>query len=133
MVEYYGWINVSMSYTDVESFDTSDLMNVVNQLKSKIDSEGVLRDVSSFKIVNGEVILRLDGVVNHFNEEVSAVLNLCRYVGKIAVGSYGILYLRDDENNAGRANEFIVYKLAKGKLEEHKDHLLSPCHPLIEE
>jgi hypothetical protein len=32
-----------------------------------------------------------------------------------------------------RFNEFIVYKIAKGKVSREVDNILSPCFPVIED
>ena len=55
------------------------------------------------------------------------------YVGKIAPGSYGILYVLDDEDlKNDNENYFKVFVLARGKLSVHRDPFLSPVMPTIE-
>lgn len=54
------------------------------------------------------------------------------YVGEVAIGSYGLLYLYDDEDPI-KDNSFKVYRLCKGKVVEFDDQLLSPFNPTIEE
>src|SRR5215467_2984439 len=47
-------------------------------------------------------------------------------------GSYGLLYVWDDESNQ-HPNEFRVFKLARGRVTEHSDVLLSPVIPALED
>ena len=70
---------------------------------------------------------------NHFSPDVKEVFELMRFVGEIAVGSYGMIYLHDDENNDGKRNLFQVYTLAKGKIAEYIDEFLSPLTPKVED
>jgi Immunity protein 7 len=64
------------------------------------------------------------------------VLNLFEWIAENSLGSYGILYLRDDENSRrdfDYSNEFRVWTLRKGILTENSDPFLSPCIPTIED
>ena len=47
-------------------------------------------------------------------------------------GSYGLLYVHDDESKDD-CNSFVVYKLARGKVERIADTLLSPFIPTVED
>ncbi|WP_255297566.1 Imm7 family immunity protein [Leptospira kirschneri] len=45
------------------------------------------------------------------------------------MGSYGLLYIHDEEddkNEIDHSNEFVVWKLARGHLNQEKDPFLSP-------
>lgn len=48
------------------------------------------------------------------------------------VGSYGLLYVHDDEAKIN-SDVFVVYKLARGKVERTVDTLLSPFIPTVED
>ncbi|KRF32213.1 hypothetical protein ASG93_04815 [Paenibacillus sp. Soil787] len=51
-------------------------------------------------------------------------------------GSYGLLYVHNDEDFKGEddnSNNFIVWKLARGKLTQEKDNYLSPYIPVVED
>jgi len=39
----------------------------------------------------------------------------------------------DDEDINGKNNEFQVFSISRGKLHEHKDTLLSPFVPIVED
>jgi hypothetical protein len=51
-------------------------------------------------------------------------------------GSYGLLYVHDDEDiqdEEDNSNTFVVWKITRGKLTQEKDNYLSPCIPVIED
>ena len=55
-----------------------------------------------------------------------------RKVGKLAPGPYGLLYVHDDENPEHALN-FRVFRLIRGTVTEHADHLLSPVIPTLKD
>ena len=61
------------------------------------------------------------------------MVDLFAGVGQDAPGSYGLLYIRDDEDPNGRVNEFQVLVMRRGKVTVHPDAFLSPCIPIIED
>lgn len=127
MFEYHGWIKISESAHEAE--DNSDLLKsllskitqIVDELK---DNSG---DVEVF-MQNGTHYLRLHGDRNHYQ---SWVLSLFTKVGEIARGSYGLLYVRDDEDSK-YSNQFQVWRMAKGTVSNERDQFLSPCNPVLE-
>ena len=68
---------------------------------------------------------------NHRTSEVDEIIGVFRDVAKAADGSYGVVYLRDDED-MDHGNDFRVYVFKRGQCFEHKDELLSPCITEIE-
>ena len=64
------------------------------------------------------------------------MVNLFQYIAKIAPGSYGLLYIRDDEDHL-RGNDyencFRVWRLCRGTLIELDDPFLSPAIPVVED
>ena len=50
-------------------------------------------------------------------------------------GSYGLLYVLDDEDyqDGDYQNEFRVWRLVRGALEERSDPFLSPFIPTVED
>ena len=53
-------------------------------------------------------------------------------LGKIAEGSYGLLYIWNDEDSRNY-NSFIVHRLARGKVQILQDAMLSPVVPILED
>ncbi len=70
-------------------------------------------------------------MTNHRSEDVHEVFELLELITRKAPGSYGLLHLKDDEDPEGRDNEFVIYKMHRGKLDSTFDSLLSPCQPTI--
>ena len=88
------------------------------------------RYISELKVVNGQYMISLAGLANHREILEEAPINLYRQMGEKAPGSYGLLYLSDDESEF--ENEFRVGKLTRGNFELVKDVYLSPRIPTIE-
>lgn len=131
MVEYYGWINLSDS--TYES-DDKEMNIVLSKLYSYI-SKYKLNDTSgliNLHKVNGSHQLLVTGNTNHLSQNVIDIFNLYEFIAEIAKGSYGLLYIKNDESEDA-FNEFEVFVLARGKIKKEKDPFLSPCIPVIED
>lgn len=78
---------------------------------------------------NGEHSLAMFGAHNHRQDYP---LETLKWIAKHAPGSYGLLYVLDDED-APHDNSFRVWRLARGKIEDMEDTLLSPAMPFVED
>lgn len=119
MVEYYGWINLRDS--TYES-DDKEMNIVLSKLYSYI-SKYKLNDTSglvNLHKVNGSYQLLVTGNTNHLSQDVIDIFNLYEFIAEIAKGSYGLLYIRNDESEDA-FNEFEVFVLARGKIKKEKD------------
>lgn len=119
MVEYYGWINLRDS--TYES-DNKEMNIVLSKLYSYI-SKYKLNDTSglvNLHKVNGSYQLLVTGNTNHLSQDVIDIFNLYEFIAEIAKGSYGLLYIRNDESEDA-FNEFEVFVLARGKIKKEKD------------
>jgi hypothetical protein len=125
MIEYYGWLNISESL-DGENED--NLLSIIEIIKSKFPEELKRSRMLELKAINGDYVLNCAGISNRRNSEIDFVLSLFQDIPKIAIGTYGLLYVRDSE-----LNHFDVYKIARGEIIKLKDTLLTPCNPEIEE
>jgi hypothetical protein len=73
------------------------------------------------------------GARNHRHEPV---IELFRWIAEKDPAAYGILYMYDDEDHhrgGDYQNEFRVWRLCRGSLQESEDLLLSPRIPTIED
>ena len=77
-------------------------------------------------------MVSLVGLSNHRGLLEKALIDMFREIGEKAPGSYGLLYLSDNENFEFD-NEFRVGKLARGKFEFVTDRYLSLRIPTIED
>lgn len=71
----------------------------------------------------------LAGYRNHRNAHV---LETWRTIGQLAPGSYGLLYVQDDEDE-GRDNSWVVYAMTRGQVTEGTDAWLSPVVPTLQD
>lgn len=55
-----------------------------------------------------------------------------RRLGEVAPGSYGVLYILDDEA-PGLDDEFQIIAMRRGQIVRFTDTHLSPCVPTIED
>jgi hypothetical protein len=127
MFEYHGWI--SISETTCEAEDNPELLeSLITQIARVVRQ--LQDDFSKVELFtkNGSHYLRLDGDRDHTQYWV---LQLFEKVGELAKGSYGLLYVRDDED-LEYANEFQVWRMARGRVSREKDPFLSPCIPVLE-
>ena len=77
-------------------------------------------------------MVSLAGLSNHRGSLEEGLINIFREIGEKAPGSYGLLYISDDENPEFD-NEFRVGRLVRRKFELVKDYHLSPRIPTIED
>jgi hypothetical protein len=129
MVEYHGWITLCDS--TVES-DESHLARIAEFVQKEIEQRNTQHRLLGMKVVNANYFLYFAGCPNHRSLEVDDTFELIRQIAGMAPGSYGLLYVWDDEDSKNE-NAFRVWKLAKGILSEETDPFLSPCLPTIED
>jgi len=131
MFEYHGWITIQTSAYDE---DTEKLRAAYRQISEEIVSDlASSSGLANLQYINGTAQLHIAGHMNHRGTEGQKVIDHFHRVGQIAPGSYGLLYVRDDEDRNGHDNEFRALAMRKGKVTEQHDSFLSPCIPTIED
>ena len=130
MYEFHGWITIRES-TGISEEDKID--EKVDKIKSFINKLAWMSGVLDIRAVNGTYHLLALGLTNHRGQEADDIFNLFQYIGNIAHGSYGLLYIRDDEDTKGNDNRFQVFVLTRGNLYEREDLFLSPFVPIVED
>jgi hypothetical protein len=126
MFEYHGWAVVR---DDAYGTDESRMQEIVAELQTAIDDFGDGSGMTDVRWVNGQCMVHFAGCPNHRHDQVFA---LFPWLAARAPGSYGLLYVWDDENPRDE-NEFRVWVLLRGRVEEEGDRFLSPCVPTIED
>jgi hypothetical protein len=129
MVEYHGWL--TLRDATVES-DEERLTAKAASVEIEIERRIAQHRIIGMRVVNANYFLWFAGCTNHWSNDVDDIFELLRFIATHAPGSYGLLYLWDDEDSENE-NAFRVWRLAKGVLSEHPDPFLSPCLPTIEE
>lgn len=127
MVEVHGWITLRETYevTDEENFEL--ILNQINDEIQKLKYSNL-----EIKRINGECFIQFLSCTNHMSSDIKEIISFYKIVGKVAKGSYGLLYVHNDEDKDSY-NHFIVYRLVRGIVEMHQDNLLSPIVPIIED
>jgi immunity protein 7 of polymorphic toxin system len=127
MFEYHGWITLRST---AEALDDEPPLRL-SEIKALVD-EFAGYALMDLQPMNGVYYLHLGGNPNHRGRHGAAVVDLFARVGQLAPGSYGLLYVHDDEDPDHRLG-FRVFRLARGAVTEHADHLLSPVIPTLED
>ncbi|MDL4820783.1 Imm7 family immunity protein [Actinomadura opuntiae] len=130
MFEYHGWVTIQSSAGDE---DDEDVVGAHNTVSAVVRESGLGTGSVELRMVNGMSQLRVSGFANHRAGEGQEIIELFGRIGKLAPGSYGLLYFRDDEDRDGKANEFQVLVMKRGTVSQNSDPFLSPCVPEIED
>ncbi len=131
MVELHGWALLRESFAiDNEDDHIERIINCLSQeiKKLKID-EKLLR----LDYCNGEAFVTATKFANHFSDDIKEIIDFFKRITRIAPGSYGLLYLHNDEDTNGFHNAFQVFVLSKGEFKLQQDPFLSPYIPMVEE
>jgi len=131
MIDINGWICIRESFVE-EGVDENKLKSIIKLIESKIekdlDHDNEYYDLRS---INYSVYLTITAAHNH---QGGHVIDFFKWVSSIASGSFGLLYVQDDEDiERGNENKFKVWRMRKGKVDELEDPFLSPVNPEIEE
>lgn len=127
MVEVHGWITLRETYKVVDDDNVEPLIKQINNEIEKIEYPQI-----QIKVNNGNYYIEFSVYTNHMSSDIDDILGFFETVGKITEGSYGLLYLHNDEDR-DNYNNFIVYRLAKGKVQVLQDEMLSPVVPVLED
>ena len=131
MFEFHGWVNF------VEDASDDALVSVLDVRRKKLCDElaNKIKEIETcngifqlFRRLNGQAHLVITGFTNHRQE---SVIKLLYWIAERQPYSYGLLHIRDDEDR-GFDNVVRVFSLARGKVIETSEELLSPCIPKIE-
>lgn len=125
MFEFHGWIVLRYHTHDTNETLQDKAYSAFNTFLKDVDTEGI----SNIKRRNGLDSWTISGLHNHRS---NYVLEIYRWVSENLPGSYGLLYLHDDED-AEDYNKFVIWKLAHGILTCESDNFLSPYIPVVED
>ncbi|MBD5452840.1 MAG: hypothetical protein HDR30_00740 [Lachnospiraceae bacterium] len=128
MIELHGWVTIRETYKVTFEEDNDNIF--IEKIKQEIENLSWFKP--QIKALNGEWFLEFTLFANRKNPETEEVFQLYNRIGELAEGSYGLIYLYDDEAK-GKGNQFQVFSLSKGSIKEFSDSYLSPVIPTIEE
>ncbi|MBH0777000.1 Imm7 family immunity protein [Nocardia bovistercoris] len=130
MFEYHGWVTVQHSASDESDAQLEGAYRAAEDIVRSLMSGRGLADI---RIVNGVAQVHLAGFLNRRGCEGEEVIDSFCGIGTVAPGSYGMMYIRDDEDRSGLGNEFQVLVMRQGVTAVVRDTHLSPCIPMIED
>lgn len=129
MIEFNGWVVIRESYNEEEE-NENILNSIIKQIELKITELDYTNEFYLLKPLNGTYHLSIMGNHNHRTENG---IEFFKWISKISKGSYGILYVQDDEDyERGNENKFKVWCMKKGNVIELDDTFLSPMNPEVE-
>lgn len=129
MIELHGWLTIYETYEDEDAF-SQDTLDVIRHKVEVIVSESG-NDIE-IKYKNGVPFINTLLCSNHRTKEIDDIIEIYKNIAQIATGSYGVIYLRDDEDSK-HSNEFQIYLFKHGNCIYRLDNDFSPCIPTIEE
>ena len=129
MVELHGWLTLRESTSE----EDDRIIEIANDITDKIKMLEWNSENFRINSYNGQYYIGIDLHSNRKDKRVEDVFNILEYILKKAVGSYGIVYMHDDEDVKGKDNEFVAYVIARGSITEKKDSFLSPYIPVVED
>ena len=131
MISINGWICIRESFNE-EGEDENKFDSIIQKIESEISNNLVYEnEYYDLKSINGETYLTL--TIGH-NHRVEHPFGFIKWIAEIAIGSFGIIYVFDDEDiDRKNNNSFKVWRIKKGIVEELDDPFLSPIIPQIEE
>jgi hypothetical protein len=128
MYEFHGWVAIREGVREAE--DSDEARNVaILKLKEVIDARKDDWSFVELKRFNGADYFILHGFRNHSQPWVQELFEIS---GQLAPGSYGVLYINDDEDKT-YSNEMQVFVMRRGKVVRHRDEFFSPCIPTLED
>jgi len=129
MIEYHGWISLAFSDYHVGNKKQNEFLE---KFKAYLELEfpEFLKSFGTILSHSVKDIFSINGVHNHKGSIEFYPIQIFKWVAKNGPGSYGLLYIQDDEDSIeNHSVGFRVWVLKRGNLEETNDPFLSPFFP----
>ena len=129
MIELHGWLTVQETPGDEDALPQETLDCIRDAVKAVLSETdcGV-----EMQYRNGQAFLSTLYCGNHRTPQVNDIICTYRRIAEIASGSYGMIMIWDDEDNAF-SNAFQVLVFRHGTANWRTDTDFSPCIPVIED
>ena len=105
MLELHGWLTISETYKDEDKYTNEALKDIMRQVNRIIENSGTQL---TLQYMNGTPFLTALLYANHRTKETDTIIETYKSIAKTATGSYGMIYLRDDEDTK-HYNEFQLF------------------------
>jgi Immunity protein 7 len=127
MFEWHGWATIVASAGGEDDAQAEAQQRVEAQVARIVArAEDVPNETQDLRRANGSLHLWLAGSHNHRNE---TVIDLFRSVARLAPGSYGVMYILDDDV-AGTWERWVM---RRGSVNREADTSLSPHIGMVED
>jgi Immunity protein 7 len=127
MFEFHGWAVLTAGTGESDPQSEQEITAIVQR---RIDSD--VDDLRCAGVASGNLLTSV-WFHGQYNHPRPGPLNFLRFIGEQAAGAYGVLFLRDDDDDPKHLNEYRVWRLARGEVTQFGDPFLSPCVPTIED
>ena len=128
MIQINGWLEIIPTYLN------EDVHTEINEeaIYSQVDDIIANLEYNDIQIIskNGFKVINFFLNTNHKTEEAEEMLQTFEKIAKVATGSYGLLYVWDEYEDA---DNFRVLVARKGIVEWKKDEFFSPNSEMIYE
>lgn len=128
MIDCIGWIYIGCD--DETSFNIGD-REIIKQIDNFLIPFRQINQVFNIIPINYTHYLQI--ALGH-NKDIGysqMIFDIMVEVGKLAKESHGLVYIHLSDHPT-HWDEYIVYKMAVGKVTIEKDTLLSPCSLIID-
>jgi hypothetical protein len=130
MIVFSGWTMIRESYSESGS-DEKLLDDIIKKIRKRIGELMGTNECYDLRPLNGLYHLTIKAQHNHRDEQI---IDFFKWIAEISVGSFGLLYVLDDEDiKRNNDNKFKVWRMKKGQVDELDDPFLSPFNPTIED
>lgn len=127
MFEYHGWVSLRATAAAVD--DEPELrLGEIEAVVAELAGYGLM----DLRAMNGDYFIHMGARPNRRGSHGDQLIDAFRRIGRLAPGSYGLLYVHD-EGDPIRAAGFRVYRMVRGVVTEQADTLLSPVIPTLED
>ncbi len=127
MLELHGWLTVYPTYEDEDKHPEIKEQAVYQNVENLLAQCGI-EQMKRLKALDGSWYIDVSYFSNRPDSESDKIINTFKKIAEVAPGSYGLIYVLDDEDTEN-SNNFKVLVIKRGKYSWQKDILLSPCMP----
>lgn len=128
MLELHGWVTIRETFKVSDNEEDIDI--IIEKLKREVEKLSWFKP--QINALNGSWFLEFTLFSNRKNPQTQEVFKFYKRIGELAEGSYGLIYLYDDEDER-KGNEFQVFSLSRGTVKKFSDSYLSPLIPTVED
>jgi len=129
MTELHAWMTVIETAADEDTIPPEILRQRTERVRSII-AQNTCGIVPEYR--NGQLFLQTLCCANHRTPEFGEIIRIYRQIAETADGSYGMIWLRDDEDPQYQ-NAMQAFIIKRGRLVQTADPFFSPCIPEIED